>query len=48
VEDVEDALRGAGLGEVETIVREPYAEVEHPSVRAYVFARKPAGLHPRS
>jgi SAM-dependent methyltransferase len=41
VEDVEAALRGAGLGEVETIVRDPYPVVEHPSRRAYVFARKP-------
>ena len=40
-EDVEAALHGAGFGEVEAIVREPYPEVEHPSVRAYVFARKP-------
>jgi SAM-dependent methyltransferase len=41
VEDVEAALRDAGLDEVETIVRDPYPEVEHPSRRAYVFARKP-------
>ena len=41
VEDVEAALRGAGFGEVETIVRDPYPVVEHPSRRAYVFARKP-------
>jgi SAM-dependent methyltransferase len=39
---VEAALRDAGLGEVETIVRDPYPE-EHPTRRAYVFARKPAG-----
>jgi SAM-dependent methyltransferase len=45
VEDVEAALQGAGLREVETIIREPYPEVEHPSVRAYVFARKPADPH---
>lgn len=48
VEGVEAALRGAGFGEVETIVRDPYAEVEHPSRRAYVFARKagdPAQAH---
>jgi len=48
VEDVEAALRGAGFGEVETVVREPYPEVEHPSVRAYVFARKPSGIDPQS
>jgi ubiquinone/menaquinone biosynthesis C-methylase UbiE len=41
VEDVEDALRGAGFDEVETVVRDPYPVVEHPSRRAYVFARKP-------
>jgi SAM-dependent methyltransferase len=40
VERVESVLRDAGLGEVETIVRDPYPE-EHPSRRAYVFARKP-------
>src|SRR5688500_3049917 len=38
VDDVEAALREAGFDEVETIVREPYPE-EHPSRRAYVFAR---------
>jgi SAM-dependent methyltransferase len=43
VEDVEAALHGAGFGAVETIVREPYPEVEHPSRRAYTFARRPAG-----
>ena len=48
VEDVEAALHSAGFGEVETIVREPYPDVEHPSVRAYVFARKPLRLDPRS
>lgn len=41
VERVEGALRELGLDEVETIVRDPYPEVEHPSRRAYVFARKP-------
>lgn len=39
VEDVEAALHEAGLGEVETIVREPYPQ-EHPTRRAYVFARR--------
>ncbi|HST63438.1 MAG TPA: class I SAM-dependent methyltransferase [Longimicrobium sp.] len=38
---VEAALRDAGLGEVEAIVRDPYPGVEHPTRRAYVFARKP-------
>ena len=41
VERVEDAMRDAGLGEVEAIVRDPYPQ-EHPTRRAYVFARKPA------
>lgn len=43
VDRVEDALRGAGLEVAEVIVREPYPEVEHPSRRAYLFARRPAG-----
>jgi ubiquinone/menaquinone biosynthesis C-methylase UbiE len=42
VEDVEAALRVTGFGEVEAIVRGPYPDVEHPSRRAYVFARRPA------
>lgn len=42
VDRVEDALRSAGLEVVEVIVREPYPEVEHPSRRAYLFARRPA------
>jgi hypothetical protein len=42
VERVEGALREAGLREVDTTVRDAYPEVEHPSRRAYVFARKPA------
>jgi SAM-dependent methyltransferase len=41
VERVEQALRDAGLGEIEPIVRDPYPDVEHPTRRAYVFARKP-------
>lgn len=41
VEEVEAALRGAGFAQVETIAREPYPEVEHPTRRAYVFARRP-------
>ena len=43
VERVERALRDAGLEEIETIERDPYPEVEHPSRRAYVFARGPVG-----
>jgi SAM-dependent methyltransferase len=42
VEDVEAALHGAGFAAVEPIVREPYPDVEHPTRRAYVFARRPA------
>jgi SAM-dependent methyltransferase len=41
VQRVEDALRDAGVAEIETIERDPYPEVEHPTRRAYVFARKP-------
>lgn len=42
LERVEDALRDAGLGPMEAIVRDPYPDVEHPTRRAYVFGRKPA------
>jgi SAM-dependent methyltransferase len=42
VERVEAALRDAGLGEIETTVRDPYPDVEHATRRAYVFAQKPA------
>ncbi|WP_420127010.1 class I SAM-dependent methyltransferase [Longimicrobium sp.] len=42
VEDVEAALHGAGFEQVEPIVRDPYPFVEHPTRRAYVFARRPA------
>ena len=39
-------LEAAGLVVEEVIEREPYApEVEHQSRRAYIFARKPAGVH---
>ncbi len=43
VERVEAAMGDAGLGEVEAIVRDPYPGVEHPTRRAYVFARRPVG-----
>jgi SAM-dependent methyltransferase len=33
----------AGFVEVEAIERDPYPEVEYPSRRAYLFARKPTG-----
>jgi SAM-dependent methyltransferase len=35
-------LRQAGFEIREVIERDPYPEVEHPSRRAYIFARKPA------
>lgn len=41
VEDVEAVLHDAGFGAVEAIVRDPYPDVEHPTRRAYVFARRP-------
>lgn len=37
---VANELRTAGFAEVEVIERDPYPEVEYPSRRAYVFARK--------
>lgn len=40
-EDVEAALRAAGFEIEEVHVREPYPDVEHPSRRAYILARKP-------
>jgi SAM-dependent methyltransferase len=39
--ELSDYLAQAGFVQVETHVREPYAEVEHQSQRAYLFARKP-------
>jgi SAM-dependent methyltransferase len=44
VQRVEDALRDVGLVEIEAIEREPYPDVEHPTRRAFVFARKPIEL----
>jgi SAM-dependent methyltransferase len=38
---VMDELVRAGFVAVEVIERDPYPDVEHPSRRAYVFARKP-------
>jgi SAM-dependent methyltransferase len=40
-EDIEAALRSAGFEIEEVHIREPYPEVEHPSRRAYILARKP-------
>ncbi len=39
-DEMAGALRSAGFEVEEAIEREPYAEVEHPSRRAYLFARK--------
>jgi SAM-dependent methyltransferase len=40
-EEMKDYLRTAGLELTEAIERDPYAEVEYQSRRAYIFARKP-------
>lgn len=39
---ISSCLKKQGFEKIETIEREPYAEVEYESRRAYVFARKPA------
>jgi SAM-dependent methyltransferase len=39
--EVKEALRAAGFALEEAIERDPYPEVEYPSRRAYLFARKP-------
>jgi SAM-dependent methyltransferase len=39
-EDMADLLRRAGFEVEEIVEREPYPDVEHPSRRAYIFARK--------
>jgi SAM-dependent methyltransferase len=41
-EEVARRMTEAGLTVVEVIEREPYAGVEHPSRRAYIFATRPA------
>jgi SAM-dependent methyltransferase len=41
-EEMAGYLNSAGFQVEEIIEREPYAEVEHPSRRAYIFAEKPA------
>jgi SAM-dependent methyltransferase len=43
-EEMTGYLREAGFDVVETVEREPYPDVEHPSRRAYLFAEKPRGL----
>jgi SAM-dependent methyltransferase len=40
-EDMKNYLKLAGLEVEEVIERDPYADVEYPSRRAYLFARKP-------
>jgi SAM-dependent methyltransferase len=40
-EEMADFLRRAGFEVEEIVEREPYPDVEHPSRRAYIFARKP-------
>jgi hypothetical protein len=37
-------LRSAGFDVREVIERDPYPEVEHPSRRAYIFARKASAI----
>jgi hypothetical protein len=39
-QEVSAALIQAGFAAVEAIERDPYPEVEYPSRRAYLFARK--------
>jgi SAM-dependent methyltransferase len=38
--DVKDCLKRVGFEVEEAIERDPYADVEYPSLRAYLFARK--------
>lgn len=40
-EEMKEYLTAAGFDLEEVIERDPYAEVEYPSRRAYIFARKP-------
>ena len=40
-DEIADGLRSAGFEIEEILEREPYPEIEHPSRRAYVFARRP-------
>jgi SAM-dependent methyltransferase len=40
-EEMADSLRRAGFEVEEIVEREPYPDVEHPSRRAYIFARRP-------
>ncbi|MDQ2743945.1 MAG: class I SAM-dependent methyltransferase [Chloroflexota bacterium] len=38
--EIEEPLTGIGFGIVESLEREPYPDVEHPSRRAYILAQK--------
>ena len=40
-EEMKDYLKAAGFELEEVLERDPYPEVEYPSRRAYIFARKP-------
>lgn len=40
-EEMKDQLKAVGFELEEVIERDPYSEVEYPSRRAYIFARKP-------
>jgi hypothetical protein len=39
--EIKAGLEAAGLTVEEVVEREPYPDVEYPSRRAYIFARKP-------
>jgi SAM-dependent methyltransferase len=41
-EEMTDYLRSAGYEIEEILLRDPYPDVEYPSWRAYIFAKKPA------
>jgi SAM-dependent methyltransferase len=45
-DEMVDYLEAAGFEIEEVIERPPYEDVEYPSRRAYIFARKPAVLQP--
>lgn len=41
VEEIESYIKAAAFEHLETVVREPYPDVEYQSRRGYIFARKP-------
>ena len=43
-EVIRELLEEVGFEIEEVVVRSAYREVEHPSQRAYVFAKKPANI----